>query len=47
MQHISVLKSANLDTLFILNTFNINSKSQKKIQEIKKILDLDLINNSQ
>ena len=31
IQHISVLKPANSDALLIINTLNIDSKSQKKI----------------
>ena len=45
--YISVLKLADSETPFIKDIPNINSKSQKKIEEITRILNINLINNGQ
>ena len=45
--YILVLKLANLEAPLIKNIPDINLKSQGKVWEIKKILDINLINNSQ
>ena len=42
----SVLKLANPEAPLIKNMPDIDLKSQKKIWEVKKILDINLINNS-
>ena len=46
IQHISVLELADLAAPLIEDVPDIDPKSQKKIWEIKKILDIGLINNS-
>ena len=46
IRHISVLKLADPGALLIENIPNINLKSQEKVWEIKKILDIGLINNN-
>ena len=47
IRHILVLKLADPEAPLIKNIPDINPKSQKKVWEIKKILNIDLINNSQ
>ena len=44
--YISVLKLADLEAPLIENILNINLKSQKRVWEVKKIIDLDLISNN-
>ena len=44
--YISVLELADLETHLIKNIPDIDLKSQKKIWEVKKILDINLINNN-
>ena len=44
--YILVLKLVDLEAPLIENIPNINSKSQKKVWKIKKILDSKLINNN-
>ena len=44
--YISVLKLADPEAPFIKNIPDIDSESQKKVWKIKKILDIDLINNN-
>ena len=46
IRHVSVLKSADPEALLIKNILDIDPESQKKVWEIKKILDTDLINNN-
>ena len=46
IHHISVLKLADPEAPLIENILDINPKSQKKVWEIKKILNTGLINNS-
>ena len=46
IRHILVLKLADLEAPLIKNIPDINPKSQEKVWEIKKILNIDLINNS-
>ena len=46
IRYISVLKLVNPEAPLIENIPDINPKSQEKIWEIKKILDIDLINNN-
>ena len=41
-----VLKLTDLEASLIKNILDINPKSQKKVWEIKKIINLRLINNS-
>ena len=47
IQYILVLGSADPEAPLIKNILNINSKSQEKVWEIKKILNIGLIDNSQ
>ena len=47
IRHILVLKLADLEAPLIEDISDINPKSQEKVWEIKKILDTNLINNSQ
>ena len=47
IRYISVLKLADPEVLLIDNIPDINPKSQKKVWEIKRILDTGLINNNQ
>ena len=44
--YILILKLADSEAPLIRNILDINPESQKKIWEIKKILDTGLINNS-
>ena len=46
IRYILVLELVDLEALLIKNILNINPKSQEKIWEIKKILNINLINNS-
>ena len=46
IRHVSVLKLVDPEASLIKNVPDIDLKSQKKVWEIKKILDTDLINNS-
>ena len=46
IRYILVLKLVDLGTPFIKNVPDINPKSQEKVWEIKKILNIGLINNS-
>ena len=46
IRHVSVLKLADLEASLIEDMPDINFKSQKKVWEIKKILDIGLINNN-
>ena len=46
IHHISVLKLADPGAHLIENILDINPKSQKKVWEIKKILNIGLINNN-
>ena len=46
IQYILVLKLVDPEAPLIKNIPEIDPKSQKKVWEIKKILDIDLINNS-
>ena len=46
IRHISVLKLVDLGTPLMENIPDINSKSQEKIWEIKKILNTDVIDNN-
>ena len=45
IRHISVLELADLEAPLIKDILDINPKSQEKVWEIKKILNIDLINN--
>ena len=47
IKYVLVLKLADPEAPLIKNISDIDLKSQKKVWEIKKILDIDLINNSQ
>ena len=47
MGHVSVLKSADLETPLIKDILDINLKNQEKVWEVKKILNIGLINNGQ
>ena len=44
--HILVLKLVDLEAPLIENIPDINLKSQEKVWEVKKILNINLINNS-
>ena len=44
--YILVLELADLETLLMKNIPDIKPKSQKKVWEVKKILDIGLINNN-
>ena len=46
IRHILVLELADPEAPLIEDVPDINLKSQEKIWEIKKILDIGLINNS-
>ena len=46
IRHVLVLELADPEAPLIKDILDINPKSQKKIWEIKRILDTDLINNS-
>ena len=46
IRHILVLKLANPETPLMENISDINLKSQEKVWEIKKILNISLINNN-
>ena len=46
IRHISVLKLVDPEASLISNIPDINLKSQKKVWEVKKILDTNLINNN-
>ena len=46
IRHISVLKSADPEVSLIKNIPDIDPKSQKKVWEVKTILNTNLINNS-
>ena len=46
IRHILVLELVDPEAPLIKNIPDINPKSQKKVWEIKKILDIGLINNS-
>ena len=46
IKYISVLKLVDLEALLIKNIPDINPESQEKVWEIKKILNISLINNS-
>ena len=46
IQYILVLKLVDPEALLIKDIPDINPKSQKKVWEIKKILNTDLINNN-
>ena len=43
--YISVLELADPEVLLMEDILDINPKSQKKVWEIKKILDIGLIDN--
>ena len=45
IKHVSVLKPADPEAPLIKDIPDINPKSQKKVWEIKKILNIGLINN--
>ena len=47
VQYISVLEPADPDILVIEDTPDIDPKSQKKMWEVNKILDIGLIDNNQ
>ena len=46
IKYVLVLKSADLEAPLMKNIPDIDLKSQEKVWEIKKILDINLINNS-
>ena len=46
IRHILVLKLADSEVPLIEDILDINPKSQEKVWEIKKILNIGLINNS-
>ena len=46
IQHILVLELADPKAPLIENIPDIDPKSQEKVWEVKRILDIDLINNS-
>ena len=46
IRHVLVLKLANPEAPLIKNIPDINPGSQKKVWDIKKILNIGLINNS-
>ena len=46
IRHISVLEPADPEASLINNILDIDPESQKKVWEVKKILNTDLINNS-
>ena len=45
IRHILVLKLIDSEAHLIKNISDINPKSQEKVWEIKKILNINLINN--
>ena len=47
IRYVLVLKPADLEAPLMEDIPDIDSESQKKVWEIKKILDTGLINNSQ
>ena len=47
IRHVSVLEPADPGAVIMENVPDINSKSQKKVWEVKKILNLKLINNNE
>ena len=44
--HVSVLKLVDPEVPVIKDVLDINPKSQEKVWKVKKILDIDLINNN-
>ena len=46
IRHVLVLKLVNLEVPLIKDIPDINFKSQEKVWEIKRILNIDLINNN-
>ena len=46
IQYILILKLIDPEAPLIENILDINPKSQEKVWEVKKILDIDLIDNS-
>ena len=46
IKHVSVLKLVDPKALLIKDMPDINPKSQEKVWEVKKILNINLINNS-
>ena len=46
IKYILILKLVDLKAPLIENMPDINPKSQEKVWEIKKILNIDLINNN-
>ena len=46
IRYVSVLKLADLEAPLIKNILDIDPKSQEKVWEVKKILNIDLINNN-
>ena len=46
IRHVSVLKPVDPETPLIKDIPDINPKSQEKVWEIKKILNINLIDNS-
>ena len=46
IRHISVLKLADPEAPLMEDILDINPKSQEKVWEVKKILNISLINNS-
>ena len=46
IRHVSILESADPEAPLMENIPDIDPKSQGKFWEVKKILDIDLINNN-
>ena len=46
IRYVSVLEPADPEVLLIKDMLDIDPKSQKKVWEIKKILDIDLMDNN-
>ena len=46
IRYVSVLELVNSEVSLMTDILDINPESQEKVWEIKKILDIDLINNS-
>ena len=46
IRHVSVLKLADPEASLIKNISDIDPKSQEKVWEVKKILNINLINNN-
>ena len=46
IRYILVLELVNLEAPLMKNIPDIDPKSQKKVWEVKKILDIDLIDNN-